>query len=254
MRHVFNYIFVLFSLCMAVLIGMKSIPIGIYIGLMAAEYLVLLLMNSEFRRSTLQFFRRKGAFGEGSSHYEAVHLETLKEDIERIEPFAFEYFIRDVFKALGYKTKVTTARKDFGGDVIARKGEECLVIQVRHRESDDETVGNDAIQKVVAAMPVYKANKSMVITNAVFTEQAYKLASYTHTELIDGTGLMNLVRQLMTSTNPQEEAVGMPVVLEHEAIPSKSLNGMVVTKEEKDEAALEAEKDFRLDVPNSSLK
>ena len=163
-------------------------------------------MNPEFRKKVRNRFGINQTFGNGDAVYGEVHLHSLKEDIEQIEPIAFEHFVGDVFKELGYKTKVTSDKKDFGGDVVAKKGGDTIIIQVKHRNSSDWLVSNDAVQQAVAAMPVYKANKSMVVTNGEFTEHAYKQARFSETLMIDGKQLISLVKQVMAQESNKERS------------------------------------------------
>lgn len=199
-----NAVIVLFSLCLALLIGSNSVSLGLFVGLIIIDYILILLMNAEFRKATKRFFMRKGSFGSDNKHYGEIHLETMKEDIEKINPDAFEYFVADLFTELGYKTKVTRKYKDFGGDVVAKKGNDTTIIQVKHRDSSDWQVSNDAVQQAVAAMPVYKANLSMVVTNGTFTDHAYNQAKFNQTIMIDGVQLMNLVRQVVLESKEKQ--------------------------------------------------
>ena len=225
MKYVINAIFILLSLSIAVLIGMDSINIGLYAVLILAEYMAVLCLNPAFRKALKHFFIRKGSFGEENKYYGAVHLETLEEDMEKIEPIGFEHFVADLFKARGYQTKVTAAKKDFGGDVLAKKGDKFFVIQVKHREKGDWSVSNDAVQQAVAAMPVYKANASMVVTNGIFTGHACKQADFCNTYLIDGAALKEMIRDVIDGKSQrqanaveeeqsEEASAVLPVVLE----------------------------------------
>lgn len=222
MQHVIRAFLVLVSLSIIILIGTDSINMGMAIMLIMAEYIFVVLLNKEFRKSIKVFFKKSGSFGSGSKYYGEVHLETLQQDMEKIEPVAFEHFIGDLFAAKGYKVALTPDTKDFGGDVIAKKKDQCIVIQVKHRDSSDWLVSNDAVQQAVAAMPVYKANKSMVVTNGTFTEHAYNHAAYTHTDLIDGKGLFNMVKEAIQNEKKEvinketieEETEELPIVLE----------------------------------------
>lgn len=195
MKYLYNAIVVLFSLSIAVLIAANSLGVGAYAVLILIDYILILSMNVGFRNRIRNRFITNQTFGSKDKIYGEVHLHSIKEDIEGIEPIAFEHFVGDLFKVLGYKTKVTAEKKDFGGDVIAKKGEDTIVIQVKHRNSSDWIVSNDAVQQAVAAMPVYKATRSMVVTNGEFTEHAYQQARFTKTRMIDGKELIDLVRQ-----------------------------------------------------------
>jgi len=197
MKHIVNALILLFTVCIATLMWTDSINMGFYFILIAIDYGIILLLNADFRKALKRKFKKNKTFGSGDKVYGEIHLDSLKEDIEKIEPIAFEYFVGDLFARLGYKTKVTDPAKDFGGDVIARKGKDTTIIQVKHRDSSDWKVNNEAVQQAVSAMPVYKANQSMVVTNGTFTEHAYKQANFSHTLMIDGEQLFNLVRQVI---------------------------------------------------------
>lgn len=205
MMLILNAVVILFSLCMVVLLSTHHMGMNLYFALIIVEYMAVLCLNKAFRDATKRVFVRKGAFGEGSKEYEAIHLETLVRDLEKMEPIAFEYFIRDLFKAEGYKAKTTPKTKDFGADVIATKGKEVLAIQVKHRNSEDWLVSNDAVQQAVASMPIYKANHSMVITNGSFTEHALAQALPNRTIMIDGKQLSNLVHNIISNHKQIED-------------------------------------------------
>lgn len=197
MRYLVNAIIILFSLGIAVLIAASSLGVGTYTVLILIDYVLILCLNGDFRKTVRNHFIGNKIFGSGNKVYGELHLETLQEEIERMEPIPFEHFVSDLFAKLGYKTKITAGKKEFGGDVIAKKEEKIIVIQVKHRNSSDWLVSNDAVQQAVAAMPVHKANKSMVVTNGEFMENAYNQARFSQTVMIDGKQLLNLVRQVM---------------------------------------------------------
>ena len=48
------------------------------------------------------------------------------------------------------------------------------------------TVGNDAVQQVVAAKAIYSCPSAVVITNSTFTPEAEELARVHGVELVDG--------------------------------------------------------------------
>lgn len=193
MMWMINAVVVLFSACIVLLIGMQQLSIGTYFILIGIEYLTVLMLNRGFRNATYNFLKRKAKFGVENKHYGVVHLESLDKDLEQMDPIAFEYFIRDVFRGNGYKATTTPTTKDFGADVIAKKGKEIFAIQVKHRNSSDWSVSNDAVQQVVASMANYKADRSMVITNGTFTEHALAQALPNNTLMVDGKQLYRMV-------------------------------------------------------------
>ena len=205
MMWIINAMVVLFSICIALLIGIQQLSIGTYFILIGIEYLAVLMLNRGFRNATRNFFKRKGKFGVENKHYGVIHLENLNKDLEQMDPIAFEYFIRDLFRANGYKAITTPTTKDFGADVIAKKGKEVMVIQVKHRNSSDWSVSNDAVQQVVAAMANYKANRSMVITNGTFTEHALAQALPNNTLMVDGKQLYRMVYNWSSNESVSQE-------------------------------------------------
>lgn len=204
MKNIINAMVVLLSLCIALLVGMQQLSLGTYFILIGVEYLAVLMLNRGFRKATYHFFKPKGAFGVENKHYGVVHLESLEKDLEQMEPIAFEYFIRDLLRANGYQAKTTPSTKDFGADVIAKKGQEVLAVQVKHRNSSDWSVSNDAVQQAVASMAIYKADRSMVITNGIFTEHALKQALPNQTLMIDGKQLRRMVYHWSGQESKQE--------------------------------------------------
>lgn len=205
MMWIINAMVVLFSICIALLIGIQQLSIGTYFILIGIEYLAVLMLNRGFRNATRNFFKRKGKFGVENKHYGVIHLESLNKELEQMDPIAFEYFIRDLFRANGYKAITTPTTKDFGADVIAKKGKEVMVIQVKHRNSSDWSVSNDAVQQVVAAMANYKANRSMVITNGTFTEHALAQALPNNTLMVDGKQLYRMVYNWSSNESVSQE-------------------------------------------------
>lgn len=212
MMWIINAVVVLFSACIVLLIGMQQLSIGAYFILISIEYLAVLMLNKGFRNATYNFLKRKGKFGVENKHYGIVRLESLEKDLEKMEPIAFEYFIRDLFRGNGYKAVTTPTTKDFGADVIAKKGKEIIAIQIKHRNNSDWIVSNDAVQQVVAAMANYKANLSMVITNGIFTEHALAQALPNNTLMIDGKQLYRMVynwscNKDMSEKNEENEGI-----------------------------------------------
>lgn len=70
-----------------------------------------------------------------------------------------------------------------GADVIMYKGNIKYVIQVKFYNG---TVGNKAVQEVVASIGMYNVDKGIVVTNSAFTSSAVELAQANNIELVDG--------------------------------------------------------------------
>lgn len=195
MQQIISAMVVLYSLCIVVLIGTHQVNMGFCIVLMGIEYLAVLIMNKTFRENAGRLFKRRGKFGEESKYYEAVCLESMAEDIARMNTEGFKYFIRDLLSANGYKVKLTGEADKIGVTMLAKKEKQVWAVNVQHREKDSLQVKNEAVQQIVAAKPMYKASGSMVITNGKFEELAMAQAVANHTIMLDGEQLVNMVRE-----------------------------------------------------------
>ncbi|RNA68541.1 restriction endonuclease [Alteribacter keqinensis] len=79
---------------------------------------------------------------------------------------------------------------DQGVDLLARKNHETLAIQLKCYSS---SVGNDAVQQVIAGMNYYQADKGAVITNNYYTKSAKELASRADIILWDREKLSEMI-------------------------------------------------------------
>jgi hypothetical protein len=95
------------------------------------------------------------------------------EDVDLMSGLDFEQFIAELFRKKGYRADVTKASGDQGIDVVVSKNGESIGIQAKCYTG---SVGNSAIQEVVAGKIHYKLDKALVITNSNFTDSARQLA------------------------------------------------------------------------------
>jgi hypothetical protein len=94
-------------------------------------------------------------------------------DVDLMDGLEFEKFIAELFSKMGYESEITKASGDQGIDVIASKNGKTIGIQAKCYSS---TVGNSAIQEVVAGKAHYRLHKAIVVTNNFFTDSAQQLA------------------------------------------------------------------------------
>lgn len=99
----------------------------------------------------------------------------------------FERLIARLYEANGYTTQVIGAHGDQGGDVIASRNGENVLIQAKFWGST--SVGNKAVQEAAAARPHYNCTRAVVITTSGFTPEAKALAQTNDVELVDGEEL-----------------------------------------------------------------
>ena len=116
------------------------------------------------------------------------------EDIDLMSGYDFEKFIAKLFRKMGYKAYVTQESNDQGVDVIAEKSGTKVAIQTKCYNG---SVGNKAIQEIVAGMKYYEAEKAMVITNSIFTKSAIELAKKNNVQLWDRKTLIEKIEEVM---------------------------------------------------------
>jgi len=120
----------------------------------------------------------------------------------------FEEYVAELYRQMGFKAVTTTEMRQKGllpGDIQKRGGsgeqgvdivafdhrnKETIIIQCKHYSSK---VSNSAIQEIVAAIPLYKANRGIVVTNQYFTEPAKELGFANQISLVDRDGLVKFV-------------------------------------------------------------
>jgi Restriction endonuclease len=114
---------------------------------------------------------------------------TSEPEFDELSGVEFETYLAGLLKRNGFESiRGTPATGDQGADLLATKANQTIAIQAkRYRGS----VGNKAVQEVVAAVKFYRADESWVITNGTFTASAKALAQAYNVRLIDGYGLRN---------------------------------------------------------------
>ncbi len=106
-------------------------------------------------------------------------------DADKLDGFEFETFIAKILESNEFTDiSVTRGSGDQGGDVLAKRGEEKLIIQAK-RFSIDNKVTNSAVQEALGAIAWYNVNKGVVVTNSIFTKSAKELAKRNNIELWD---------------------------------------------------------------------
>ncbi len=120
--------------------------------------------------------------------------KTTLADIDLMSGYDFEKFIVELFRKMGYKAYSTKLSGDQGADVIAENGDVKIAIQTKCYSG---SVGNGAIQEIVAGMKYYDADKAMVITNSTFTKSAIELAKKNNVQLWDRKTLKEKLEEIL---------------------------------------------------------
>lgn len=124
--------------------------------------------------------------GKGEPRKISYDLKT----IDKMDGFAFEKLVGELFTKLGYKTKVTQEKGDYGADVVAIKGHDKVAIQCKRYKG---AVGIDAVYQILGGQQYYRCNKAMVVTNSTYTEAAQNLARKANVMLIGRKELVKLM-------------------------------------------------------------
>ncbi|MBR2216069.1 MAG: restriction endonuclease [Selenomonadaceae bacterium] len=125
------------------------------------------------------------------------------DDIDTIIPRVFEEIITELYNAMdNYTAEKTPLVNDNGADVVAinNRDKTGLLLQCKHVEMPEKSVGKRGIQEIVAAMKPYGENykgialKPVVITNAhKFSPGANELAAQNNVKLVTRDELARLL-------------------------------------------------------------
>lgn len=132
------------------------------------------------------------------SKEEKLTTESLKTSPQRFSLLSgtdFEKLLYRLFEKMGYKVEWIGHSGDQGGDLIANREGERILIQAKCYR--DWSTGNEAVQQVVGAMKYYGCNRSMVVSTSKFTQEAYALGRANNTDLISKDRLSELLLQYL---------------------------------------------------------
>jgi restriction system protein len=120
----------------------------------------------------------------------SVKYELFHTDWRALRGPAFECFLSRVFEALGYHVQLTKKTGDQGADLILTGKSTRIAVQTKGYAG---SVGNGAVQEVVAAMAFYRCSSCGVVTNSYFTPAARQLAQANTCRLVDGSQIPDLI-------------------------------------------------------------
>lgn len=189
------------------------------------QYSLSLLMVTCTLLALVMVFSRVDAVSNYLTHLSRRIFNTFKKPyyktLEEIDSLpqeergkAFEFWVADLAnKHLGkavtteqlkYEGKLRKGPGDQGVDVVVHthKGEK-LIIQCKYYTS---SVSNSAVQEIVAAKALYKADKLMIITNSTLTSAAKELAKANNVDYWDYQKLSKILgKELKLNANFTEE-------------------------------------------------
>jgi restriction system protein len=122
---------------------------------------------------------------------------TYSPNLMDLDPFEFENLVSNLFTKMGLETKQTRTTRDGGVDAIAFDTRPIiggkLVIQAKRYKN---TVGVSAVRDLYGTMLNEGASKGILVTTSTYGTAAYEFAKDKPIELIDGGGLLYLLKQV----------------------------------------------------------
>lgn len=119
--------------------------------------------------------------------------QNLLGNLKKLHPNEFEDYIADVYLRLGYKTERVGGSYDGGVDVVATKDGVKHYIQCKKYITSKVSVG-DVRNFAGALLDKLSQGKGIFITTNIFTTEAEKYAEDKPIELVDGDGLLKLIK------------------------------------------------------------
>lgn len=116
--------------------------------------------------------------------------------IDTMDPLEFEVYIAKLLKHRGFTAIKLTERYDYGVDIVAEKGGTRWGVQVKRYSG---LVKADAVRQVFTALVRYKCDRSIVVTNSVFSRPARELAADNNCVLIDRDQLSEWIVDFQTA-------------------------------------------------------
>lgn len=129
----------------------------------------------------------------GKQNRQQNQPETEMERVDRMDGHAFEYYVADLLRHIGYiNVEVTKGSGDQGVDVLAEKDGIRYAIQCKNYS---HALGNTPVQEVAAGRDFYNCHVGVVITNNHFTSSGKELAQKVRVLLWDRDVLEQMIKQ-----------------------------------------------------------
>ena len=117
----------------------------------------------------------------------------LQKSIDLMTGREFEELLVQLFKTSGCNVTKTQPGHDYGADMILERYGERTVVQAKRQK---RSVGLKAVQEITAARKYYRAQKTLVVINGMFTRNAKELAKSNRVELWDRKRLMQEIKKM----------------------------------------------------------
>ena len=132
--------------------------------------------------------------------YFSDNLET----IHNLSPSAFEDFVANLYRHMGYDVKQTPYTNDGGKDAYVSKDGVTFLVECK-RYAADARIGRPMLQKLYAAMNEEHIKKGIFITTASYTKDALEYGKKYNIQTINGDELVNLIHQYINPSDMQQD-------------------------------------------------
>jgi restriction system protein len=126
---------------------------------------------------------------------QARRAELKLAQLTSLSPETFEEFVAELFEALGYEVEQVGGTGDEGADLRLRRGGLLAIVQCKYHKRS--VVGSPELQKFLGTIHHTRSHKGFFVTTSTFSLAAEKFVADHPIELIDGTRLVELVREAL---------------------------------------------------------
>ena len=149
--------------------------------------------EAEQRAKGLVKFENKWGTPEQVKKWKEIEVG-LNNNFADLSPYEFEEFIAKLFRKMGYSARKTVSTGDFGADVIAKKEDETIIIEVK-KYSIEHNITPKEVQRTLGAMWKHKADKAVFVTTSDFTVRAREVEKEGPIELWNKKIFQKMVRK-----------------------------------------------------------
>lgn len=122
----------------------------------------------------------------------------------------FEMLVGEAYALQGYRvTETGGGGADGGIDLVLAKGGEKFFVQCKQWKAF--RVGVDVVRELYGVMAAKGATGGFVVTSGRFTEDAKAFADGRNVQLVDGTKLFAMIKQVKQSQAAKQSATGAPI-------------------------------------------
>jgi restriction system protein len=126
---------------------------------------------------------------------QARRAELKLAQLTSLSPETFEEFVAELFEALGYEVEQVGGTGDEGADLRLRRKGLLAIVQCKYHKRS--VVGSPELQKFLGTIHHTRSHKGFFVTTSTFSLAAEKFVADHPIELIDGTRLVELVREAL---------------------------------------------------------